>query len=162
MPKSTVITPKWADTGARFEMAFPLKIDGAVVEGLEIRAKALADFPERAVCFHFQYHAAKVPCVPLSRIEWNPMSAHTNPFDSAHPLSRLECKSTHIHRFSDNWLDHSQRMRTGNLPFAVPIDPNPATFAELLDFVSDALRIAGMKSIQPPPWVEGDLFDGLG
>ena len=52
-------------------------------------------------------------------------------------------------------------MRTKNLPFADIVDPNPATFAELLDFVSDALRIKGLASIQPPPWSEGDLLDGL-
>jgi hypothetical protein len=160
--KSIVFTPKWVEVGSRFELSFPLQIEETVVEGLEVRAKALKEFPDRAVCFNFQYHPANEPCVPLTRIEWNPLRDHTNPIDHSHPLSGLECgKHSHIHKFSDNWLEHSQRMRTRNLPFAALIEPNPATFAGLLDFVSGATRIKGIGLIETPPWVEGDLLDGL-
>ncbi len=151
--------PKWIATDSTwFDLEAPLDIDGVTIEGLELRAGAGQSLPDRAVRFHLQYHPARSPCIPLCRIEWRPVSPHTNPNQGPEHLRLLRIVGSHIHGFEMNYLEDEGRMRGKNLPIAEPIDPDPSSFRDLVDVVAAEFRINGMEQIEPPPWREGDLF----
>jgi hypothetical protein len=57
----------------------------------------------------------------------------------------------------DNCVEDENRMRTGNLGTARPIEPEPDTYERLLVFVAQRFRIADMSRVSLPPW-RGDLF----
>ena len=159
--KRLAIAPRWQQIGAsRSEMSSALLIDGVAIEGLEVRAKALLDKPERGVTFNLLFHPANSRCIQLIRIEWNPLRSHTNPLSGIPEIAGMLIKGTHIHHFEDNWLHDNACMRERNLPFARPVDLNPASFADLLVLVSDTLRVDGITSLEAPSWREGSLFGG--
>jgi hypothetical protein len=138
-------------------MTCALEVDGLTIEGLELRCGALQNAPDRAVTFHLQHYPAKGPCIPLARIDWKPLGSHTNPNAGELPLLRID--GSHAHEFHLNWLAEHGRMRTGNLPVARPLNPDPRTYDELLAVVGKQFRINGIERIEQPPWRLGDLFD---
>jgi len=157
--KELAVKPHWVATDSTwFNLAAPLDIGGATVEGLELRAGAVQSLPDRAVRFHLQYHPARGPCNPLCRVEWRPLSPHTNPNKGPKSLQLRKIKGTHVHGFEMNFLDAEGRMLSGNLPIAEIINPEPNSFQELLAVVGKRLRINDMDQIEPPPWREADLF----
>jgi hypothetical protein len=131
---------------------------GETVQGLELRGGAHQSLPDRAVRFQLQYHPPKGQCAPLTRIEWRPLSPHTNPANCAPELSMLKIGGSHVHGFEMNWLADLDRMRTGNLPVAKPLMTDPSSFTELLVVLGEELRIEGLDKIEPPPWRVADLF----
>lgn len=126
------------------------------LEGLELRGGALQTTPDRAVTFHLQYYPAKGPCIPLARLDWRPFAPHTNPNVGEQAMLRIE--GSHLHGFDLNWMPEFGRMRTGNLPIARPLNPDPKTYEECLALVGREFTIGGLERVEMPPWQIGDLF----
>jgi hypothetical protein len=128
------------------------------VQGLELRAGAAQSLPDRAVRFQLQYYPAKSECLLLGRIEWRPLSPHTNPANCAEQLKLLRITGSHIHGYEMNWLEEMGRLRTGNLPVAEPLKDDPTNFEALLEVVGREFRITGLEKIERPPWRMANLF----
>ena len=143
----------WFDLNASLDLA-----SGETVQGLELRGGAGQSLPDRAVRFQLQYYPAKGQCVPLVRVEWRPLTAHTNPSNCAAHLKMQRIVGSHVHGFEMNWLTEMDRLRTGNLPVAEALSVDPSSFQELLVVVGKELRITGLEKIEPPPWREADFF----
>ena len=159
--KQIVTPPKWKERDSvRVEFASAVMTDGVVPEGFELRGGALINRPDRGVTFNLQIHPSNAPCVSLARIEWNPFRPRTNPLTGPKALCGMIISGSHIHHFEDNWLPDLHRMRQKNLPFARPIDVNPATFEDLLVLAQETLRIDGLIALESPAWTEGSLFGG--
>ena len=43
-------------------------------------------------------------------------------------------------------------MVRGNLPRAIPLEPDPANFSELLEVASKELKISDLSRVTVPPW----------
>jgi hypothetical protein len=84
------------------------------------------------------------------------LGVHTNPNSGEQPLMRIT--GSHIHPFELNWLPELGRMRAGNLMIARPLNPDPASYEELLAIVGKEFRISGLDRIERPSWRLGDLF----
>jgi len=127
----------------------PLDIQGVTIEGLFLRGRTYENSFDRDVMFQLEYAApGSRTRVALARVDWLPRSpVHKNP---DHEL----ITGSHLHPFEANWLDREQRMRAGNLPFAVRTPPSVGTYAKLLDFVGKEFRISNMSSIPVPGWVK--------
>ena len=87
-----------------------------------------------------------------------PLEPHTNPANSPRNLSMMRIVGSHIHRLEDNWVEHEERMRTGNLPVADPLVSEPASFDLFIEIVAKEFRISGLGRIERPPWQMADLF----
>jgi hypothetical protein len=157
--KSLVVLPKWQVRDSKFfTLVSALDVDGVTVEGLGIRAAALQTMPDRGVMFQLEHAPPHGPSVQLVRIEWNPLRPHTNPNVGPVNLRLQRIDGSHIHGFTDNWIEGENRMRSGNLPIAFLIEKNPESFQQLLKVIGEVLNIDGIVDIEQPPWKEGELF----
>jgi hypothetical protein len=60
--------------------------------------------------------------------------------------------TSHVHRFEHNYNEAGDRMVRGNLPRAIPLEPDPANFSELLEVASKELKISDLSRVTVPPW----------
>ena len=125
----------------------PLDVGGVTVEGLYLRARTNEQSLDRDVLFQLELApSGSRTRIPLIRAEWRPRAPqHKNPDQSI-------ISGSHLHPFAANWLEQEQRMRAGNLPYAVEIPPDINDFPKLLDFTGKKFRISNMASVPVPPW----------
>jgi len=139
------------------EFVVPLSVSGITVGGLELRGTGSFTALDRNIMFQLEHSPAGRKRIPLWRCEWRPFSPHTNKAIGPQELHFLQLPGSHEHPFYLNWLEHEQRMRTGNLPIAKEITPDPASFEEFLDFCGKQFNISNMNIVPAPEW-RGDLF----
>lgn len=125
----------------------PLDVDGVTIEGLYLRGRCYEQSIDRDVLFQLELSPSDTRTrIPLMRAEWRPRSPqHKNP-------DKVIIYGSHFHTFDANWLEQEQRMRTGNLPFAVEIQPEISDFSKLLDFTGKKFRISNMSAVPVPGW----------
>lgn len=129
-----------------------LEVDGVTMASVQLRMRAIQDQPDRAVMIQLEYNPPKGRHERLIRIEWRPLSPHTNNNRAPEPYRLMIIRTSHIHRFGDNYHVAGQRMLRPNLPHAVPLEPDPANFNELLAVASKELRISDLDRVAAPPW----------
>ena len=157
-PKTVAIKPVWdAPDSIWFKCTVALDIDGVTVPGLELRGTAGQTLPDRSVSFHLQHHPPREECVHLARVDWRPLGSHTNPESGPRKLRLLRVEGSHIHGFDNNWLADSERLRM-SIPVAELLDPDPASFEELVARVGKEFRIRGLDRLERPNWRMSDLF----
>ena len=129
-----------------------LEVDGVTLASVQLRMRALQDEPDRAVMLQMEYNPPKGRNERLLRIEWKPIGAHANTNKAPEPYRLLIIRTSHIHRFEHNYFAPDDRMLSGNLPHAMPIEPDPSTFVELLDLAAKQFNVMDLKRIATPPW----------
>jgi hypothetical protein len=156
--KSLLVGVGWsnADTDGVMQFSTPLAIDGLTFRGLELRGRCYAHHPDRSVMFQVEVAPpGKRSRIPLVRLEWRPLAEpHRNPPGGDPELSRRLIFGSHFHPFELNWVGANDAMRSGNLPFAKPLENDPGNFAELIDTAGVLLRINHLDQIQAPSWME--------
>ena len=136
------------------EMIIPLEIDNITIEGLSLRVSCYQPFPDRAVTFQLEMGIPeKRTRLPLLRFDWRPLnSPHKNPRRGHSFAAGQLIFGTHFHQFSLNWVQADERMRSGNLPFAIQVEPDPTDFKSVLDDIRSLFRISNIDLIQEPGW----------
>lgn len=71
---------------------------------------------------------------------------------SLHPSVKRAEFQTETLPFDLNYVVHRARMRKGDLPIAIPIEQEIATYNDLLDFLGKEFRIKNMHLLGPPKW----------
>lgn len=160
--KTFPLRPQWKPRGDGWlYLISPLDIDGVTIEGLNFRATAKADRPNESVTFQLEYFPPRkgLKGGPMARIEWLPLRPHNNKFIGPVHLRGVFQKGTHHHEFDLNWEHSKTCVKKGDLPLAVPIEPEP-TFEEALEFVGKAFRISPVEWISRPSWPswQSDMF----
>lgn len=137
----------------------PLDLGGVTIAAFALRGGCYVDAPDRAVTFQLEVGSASARTrIPLMRIDWRPIAAtHRNPAKCGPPHARAVIVGSHVHPFDLNWIEDMERMRTGNLPMAAGLCPDPVDFRALCSFARTCLRIDGMDEIQEPEWTNGLL-----
>jgi hypothetical protein len=157
MAKTISARPAWVPDGKWLEFVVPLEGDGVTLEGLRLRGSVLQEIPNRDVVFQVEIHRAGAgKSIRLGRVCWNPLSVHTNK-KGPPGIRGLRLSTTHHHPFDLNYLPEFKRMRSGNMLVALPVNPNPADFNELLNIVSGLFNITNPGIIEPPVW-QGELL----
>lgn len=112
--------------------------------------------PDRALTAQIEYHPEHGPRKggPICRIEWRPVKTHNNKGVGPEELRFLPQIGSHHHPFELNWTHSETRVRRGELPIAVPINDDPATYRQALAFVGNEFRIKGVENLSAPPWEE--------
>jgi hypothetical protein len=118
---------------------------------MQFRGQARKSLADKAVTFQLEFHRAQIIGGPICRIEWRPLSAHSNlgkgPEEWRHKLQ----KGTHHHDFELNWAESPDGVQRGHLPIAIPIT-DPPDFTSLLEVVGKEFRIEGLGLVAAPPW----------
>ena len=153
-PKKLAVPARWLDVDPEgFEVHVPLEIKGVIIEGLALRATCQRWCADRNVMFQLEYAPAGAKSKPLARIDWKPHHTHNKKDRGPEDLQFKRQKDSHHHSFGLNWLLPEARIRSGNLPIAMPIVPEPESFKNLLALVDKEFRIPGLLNDFPePPW----------
>jgi hypothetical protein len=146
------VQPWVAKEPNQLSLVSALEVDGVTMASVLLRMRAFQDQPDRAVMIQLEYNPPKGRHERLIRIEWRPLSPHANNNKAPEPYRLMIIRSSHIHRFEDNYYVAERRMLRSNLPHAVPLEPDPANFGELLEVASKALRISDLNRVAMPPW----------
>jgi hypothetical protein len=88
----------------------------------------------------------------LIRIEWRPLAPHTNNNKAPERYRLMIICTSHIHRFEHNYFEAGSRMVRGNLPHAIPLEPDPSDFGDLLEVAAKELMISDLSRVATPPW----------
>lgn len=129
-----------------------LEIDGVTIEGLALRGSAIKNLPNEAVTFQLEcVHDPARRDLPIDRVDWRPLNPHNNRGKGPEEWQFVEISGSHHHKFGLNWLPDETRMLQRNLPIAIPLVPDPASFEDLIEFVRDCFRINSLE-IPIPPW----------
>ena len=131
--------------------------NGITFEGARLRVTAYADLPDQSVTVQLEFQQDGRRDSAIDRIDWRPLHTHGNGNVGPDHCRLRTIVGTHRHEFSLNWLSDLGRLRTGNLPIAVPVNPDPPDLRSLLEFAEACFRVGGLVTIGPPPW-ESTLF----
>jgi hypothetical protein len=148
--------PTWRSDNGAIRWKAPLIIGGAVVEGFTLHARCLASEAGRDVSFTLDRSVTGQPSVRIDRVDWRPIHRHNNNGIGPDHLRFKIIEESHRHNYYEN-LTSDGKMRSGNLPVAIPIEEKLETFQSLVDFVAEIYKIEDLKLLMPPPWSE-DLF----
>lgn len=158
--KEIAIRPKWdVESDPEYaRLSVPLVIGEVAVGGLELIGRASQRAADRAAMFQLQYFQTGRHRIPLWRCQWRPFETHTNPGWGPPGLAFAEfCGTSHNHAFADNFLESELRMRSGNLPAARPISPDPSTLSGFIDFCGECFKIKNIGIIEAPQ-ISPDMF----
>lgn len=157
-PKQLATIPRWQERDEKLLLSCPLMIDGAVVEGLELRGTALLRRPLCEVMLGLVYAPAGLSGGMFERIDAWPSRPHQNPGRGPKHLRFLQipCGISHRHGLEHNaHLSLEQLLDT--LPVAEPLEPQPASWHALLAHALAFWNIRCDNDVPPPPWAP-DLF----
>jgi hypothetical protein len=150
--KTLVAIPNWVERGADIlGFTAPLEMENATIEGMQLRGQSRKTLADRAVTFQLEFHRAQIIGGPICRIEWRPLSAHSNKGKGPAEWRHILQTGSHCHRFDLNWAESVDGVQRGELPLAVPIN-EPPDFSSLLALVGKEFRIDGIGSVTAPPW----------
>jgi hypothetical protein len=151
--------PQWnaESSELRYEMEYELSIGGTIIGGLSLRGKASKSTLARDVMFQLEVSKGFRTKTPLARLDWKPFHNHDNDAIGPPELRLSHFTGTHYHCFYLNYFEDSDKMRSGNLPLAKEVQPEPESFDKILAFCEIMFNISNMRSIPIPNW-DGDLF----
>lgn len=134
-----------------------LRIGGRVLQGFELVGRARLGIRNAYTSFSLIYLPTdnRRDAVRLCRLDWKPITPHSNDHPNTPPELIGDIDGTHHHAFALNWAEKNAAPLKA-LPIAEEITPDYQSYAELLDGVSKLFRIAN-AAILPSPWPV-DLF----
>lgn len=147
--------PKWEIRDAeRLTLVSALDIDGITIEGLRFRSTAFVRLPHECVTFQLEYlpPRSNVKGGPFERLEWRPLKGHNNKGLGPPEWQYIQQDGTHHHLFDINWNGQAKRVRRGDLPISLPVEPDPVSFQEALALAGKKFRINNIDVVVPPPW----------
>lgn len=121
------------------------------IEGLRLRIQAWRERPLTDVTATLEL-VRGYESVCLARVDMRPTSPHVNVHWRRFKLVH-EIEGSHVHPFDMNAkLGRDAFAPAGNLPVAVPLDPEPESFAEFVAMVEALFKIDGTAQLRGPDW----------
>jgi len=101
--KTRAIQQDWvADGRNSLRFSCPLDIDGATVEAVQLRMTALQTRPDENVVAQLEFKRPGAKFRPACRIEWRPISSHSNGAIGPPEYRFKEITGSHYHQFDLN------------------------------------------------------------
>jgi hypothetical protein len=162
-PKRLAVEPIWKSqphkSTSLLRLVAALEIDGVAQEGLYLHGRTLQRTAARDLTFSLYYEYAHVGH-NLTRVDWRPKRPHTDTIGGIN--ERKSFAGSNWHSFDDNaayGLSALQSGIQGNLPRAVPLDPDPPNVKALLQIIKHLMNIENIEEIPDPPWdTQGSLL----
>jgi hypothetical protein len=129
-----------------------VRLDGGAHRGLWFRASTFAHNPSTGT-FLLSIEQRDVRShLLLYRLDWRPFRDHFNGPDGPEELKGLRFKEGVTHEHSCLFdADEKGNIRSGNLPTAQFVTPDPDGFQEALTYVCATLSIMNQNDIPPAP-----------
>jgi len=128
-----------------------IRIDQAMPRGLKFRISVFPSFPNSATFQLDCDQPGQRTCITLYRMEWRPISSHTNNWGPPTPLEirglRFLPGETHEHICTDNVTMVEQRIIRPGVHAARKVVPEPASYEDALAYVCDKLRIVNARDV---------------
>ncbi len=151
--KTIAAVPNWyIQDSIWLGFSCPLDVDGVTLEGFRLQAKAMLRQPDRHVVMQLEHLPHTDKGGAICRLEWRPFNGHNNKGIGPTHLRFKEILTSHHHPFDLNWSECEKSVRRGQLPLAVPLDPDPPNYREFLALVGREFRIDNIQCIEVPPW----------
>jgi hypothetical protein len=151
--KTIPIPPDWFVLDSEWiGFACPLDVDGVTLAGFRLQAKAMLRQPDRHVVMQLEHLPPTDKGGAICRIEWRPFSGHNNKGNGPANLRFKDILTSHLHPFDLNWRECEKSVRRGQLPIALPLDPDPPNYREFLALVGIEFRIENIQCVVIPPW----------
>jgi len=158
--KSLIARPKWDERSDPRYLVFtaPLAVNHVITGGFELRAKVSKQHVGRDALMQLEFAKSGRERIELARCQWRPFETHTNKHwgPPGHELCTY-LEQSHHHAFEHNYLAEERRMRTGSLPAALPIHPDPTTLSAFIAFCGECFKINNIRVVEVPG-VTTDLF----
>lgn len=149
--KTLAVPIAWTTEGRNFRFQVPLDIDGITEPGLTLIGRASTAVPDRHVSLNLAYRTPEGAGGTFERLDWRPIDPHNNKGNAGPDLAWTQIFGTHHHPWA---LNEHLRMEQAldDLPVAEPVEPEPATWAELLRVAAKVWKIDGLQDLPLPPW----------
>ncbi len=161
----TLTQHKWQRGNRENSLSFSsaLLVDGIIQEGFTLKGSAIKDLPNCHVSFVISHKGTSEygKGVAIARADWKPLRIHNNRNFGEPEYRFLDQETSHYHDFTENYELGDEIWVDRKLPIAYPINPEPATFENFLEFTGEKFRIGNISSIPIPPWnydTQSDLF----
>jgi len=136
------------------EASAAIEIEGVTEAGLTFRGKCHPERPDEKVSLLLLTETAKKPRA-FARIDWRGPQHDNAARLFCGPHYGINAGRTHFHDLRLNrHLDHATLFDTESvdLPVALRIDPEPASYRDLLQTASFLLNIDNLIDLPEPPW----------
>lgn len=151
--KTLSIAPEWVIQNSEWlGFSCPLDLYGITISGFRLQANSMLTQPDRHVILQMEHHPSSGKGGAFCRMEWRPMNGHNNKGLGPKEWRFLEIRGSHHHPFQLNWSKAEKLVRRGNLPIAVPLEPDPDNFRSFLSVVGREFNIKNIQRICEPPW----------
>src|SRR5258708_30487364 len=103
---------EWVEAeNGKLWLAVPLDIDGATIEGLQLRGRAIKDLPNEEVTLLLECSDPIRRDRAMDRIDWRPLHTHNNRGKGPQELRHMMIKAgiSHRHSFDLNWIAAENR-----------------------------------------------------
>jgi hypothetical protein len=154
--KTLASTPKWQEHEDQFRLSVALDIDGVTQMGLKLLGRCSRDYPDQNVTFQIEYLFKSFRTAPVARIDWRPLSPHTNRNIGPAEWRMVRIDGSHVHPFQENydWMvgDNVPLADYMKLPIAIPLVAEPNSVTALVTVVGGWFNIEGVEAIPVPPW----------
>lgn len=151
-PKRILSFPIWKHVNDVLRLTASMEADGVVMQGLTFMAQCNPELPDERVFLGILAEIKRKPrCI--ARVDWRALG-HGNSHRLCGEHRFLDAGRTHFH---DPELHHGFDFAElfdgkNDLPVALPIQPEPATFNDLLARAADLLHIQNLTDMPVPRW----------
>lgn len=151
--KKLVQIPGWQEvqhkSTIKLEFVASVEIDSVTLEGVRLRGRTLKTSPESDLTFQLEMRYGSF-WHHLCRLDWRPKGGHT---DQVGPIAdRTNFTGSGWHSFDNNAGYGLWTLREGNLPRAVPLNPDPTNFNDVLIEIERKMLVENARDIPGPDW----------
>lgn len=133
-------------------MAASLENGDGLIQNASFHARCSARMPDELVRLMLLTIDASGKERCFARVEWR-SSPHPNLKAVCGEFRGLSAGRTHYHDpCLHRGLSLDEFFGVNDLPIAVPIDPEPETYRELLEIAAGLLHIENLRELEEPPW----------
>ncbi|WP_342151105.1 hypothetical protein [Methylorubrum sp. SB2] len=147
-PKRLLLPVAWR-TGQRPDKLVLAALCQSRTIGVQLHGRAHPHRPDEDVSFQLCLDEPDETW-PVARIDWRPVSPHTNRMPDA--FRGTTVWDSGLHPFEENAVHGLTAMKAKNLPVCRPLLPEPASYADALAAVSATLNIVNANALPVPPW----------
>lgn len=155
--KALAETVVWSVDGRYYRFDVALNVNGMGLAGLTLKGKAPIDIPNRGVAITMCWRPARARPEAFTRACWRPLGIHKPKKWRPSWGVPQTIGGSHLHCPDGNWIEDESRVRSGNLPYATPIEPEPETFEKFVALVQNLYNVEGLSGAIASPWPQ-DIF----
>lgn len=151
-PKRVLAFSPWKSVNDTLRITGSFEANGVILGGVTFMAMCAPERPDERVAINILAEIKQKPrCI--ARVDWRGQK-HVNTHAKCGKSQGFDAGRTHFHDPELHHLfDFDELFGSGlDLPAALPLEPIPDSFNDLLAQAGDLLHIQNLKDMPVPPW----------